>query len=249
MLNWLFSGNQSDSDLESVYNAKELKVNMNKAIEHIASLTAFKMTVITKTAIFNNAAEIKNHLEYVKDRFKWFHYDQSNFDCAKMFYSKDEQGIANIHLTGYIIMSQYRNGKFLFRGCYVEFHERVTFAQIACMVFACVGMVAAAAAGAGSGATVGLCVDPATLGLGSVFGAVVGSVVGAGGAIISNVNESRRRKAVEEQLGIDIYNASTDRVNGSALVEALLLHSLVAEQNFTLSGTEVRITGVNEKRK
>lgn len=222
MWEWLF-GKRAETDLESVYTAKELKVGVDEVIENIASVTAFDLTVLSHTAIFDSAVEVMSYLDYIKGQFDWFHYHPSLLSCSQSFFFKDQQGMANAHLTGYIIMSHGRNGKYLFRGCFVEFHEKVTFSQITSMV--CTYLASTVAFG------------------------LVGGVVCASHAIKVRMKDSRRREVVQKQLGIGIYNAKTNCVNNAALMEAMLLHYISRNQRFTVSGTEVQITGVDEKRK
>lgn len=228
---------------DAVYTSRVLNEDLKQALENISSLTSFKSTVLSRVTDFHSEAEVRAYLEYVKRKFKWFDPDESRLDETTVFYCKDEQGVTSIHLTGYLIICHLHNGKYSFRGSFVEFHERVTYEQMAYKILISAGAILSAAGTmAGGGATIGLCVDSVTLGAGSIVGGTIGFFVGICGTIFINVNDNHRRTAVEKRLGTAIYDASTNRVNDTAIMEAILLHYIGSDQRYTISGGKMFMT-------
>ncbi|CAM9845493.1 unnamed protein product [Ectocarpus sp. 6 AP-2014] len=232
---------------ESLYSMKHVDEQAKQAVDNISTLTSFKSTILARTAVYDTPEGVLHSLSFFRRRFKWFDFDESDLEKTTTYYCCDEQGMHNVHLTGYLIMCHKVRGKYVFRACVAEFYEQVTFDQLAYKVLASsTSIVGGIAASALTGAAMAWPTDVFTWGTGSVVGGLAGAVVGVVGAVFVNVDADSKEKQIEKKLGSSLYNASTNRINSHGIMEVLLLHYLLADQKYNIEGTEVRITGVQE---
>lgn len=233
----------------SLYTMQHVEEKAKQAVNNISTLTSFKSTILARTAVYDSPEGIRQSLDFFKRKFKWFDFDESNLEQTTTYYCSDEQGMHNVHLTGYLIMChKVDNGTYVFRVCVAEFYERVTFDQLAYKVLAsstsiCGGIAAAA----GAGAVAAWPTDLFTYGTGSIVGGFVGGVGGIVAAIFVNIDADSKEKKIEKKLGRGLYDASTNTINSHGIMEALLLHYLLADQKYSIDEGNVRITGANER--
>ncbi|CAN0157284.1 unnamed protein product, partial [Pylaiella littoralis] len=102
------------------------------------------------------------------------------------------------------------------------------------------------AAAAGVGAAAAWPTDFFTYGTGSIVGGILGGVGGIIAAIFVNIDADSKEKKIEKKLGSALYDASTNTINSHGIMEALLLHYLLADQRYNIERGEVRITGATE---
>lgn len=236
-----------DEPLSSVYTVKNLHEDAEKAMNNISSLTCFKSTILARTAIFDSREDIIAYLAHVKRKFKWFDFDSTNLKKTVELFVRDQQGVHDVHLTGYLIICDHHNGRYFFRSCVAEFHEVLTYGQMAYKIAASSStLLGSVGAGATLGAAIAVPFDVVTLGAASAAGAVVGAIGGGVGTIFINVNDESRRRAIEENLGRAVYDAREDRVNGPAAMEAVLVYHVIRCQRYEFAGQEVRIRDLIE---
>lgn len=219
-----------------------------QAVNNISTLTSFKSTILARTAVYDSPGGIRQSLSFFKRRFKWFDFDESNLERTTTYYCCDEQGMHNVHLTGYLIMChKVDDGTYVFRACVAEFYEQVTFDQLAYKVLASSTSIGGGiAAAAGVGAAAAWPTDLFTYGTGSIVGGILGGVGGIIAAIFVNIDADSKEKKIEKKLGSALYDASTNTINSHGIMEALLLHYLLADQKYNIERGEVRITGATE---
>lgn len=218
-----------------------------QAVNNISTLTSFKSTILARTAVYDSPEGIRQSLAFFKRKFEWFDFDESNLEQTTTYYCSDEQGVRNVHLTGYLIMCHKVNRTYVFRVCVAEFYEQVTFDQLAYKVLASSTSIGGGiAAAAGLGAAAAWPTDLFTFGTGSIVGGFLGGVGGIIAAIFVNMDADSKEKKIEKKLGSGLYDASTNTINSHGIMETLLLHYLLADQKYNIEGREVSITGANE---
>lgn len=136
-----------------LYTMRHVEDKAKQAVDNISTLTSFKSTILARTAVYDSPDGVRHSLEFFRRRFKWFDFDESNLKQSTTYYCCDQQGVHNVHLTGYLIMCHRIDGRYVFRSCVAEFYEQVTFDQLAYKVLASstsiVGGIAASAANRG----------------------------------------------------------------------------------------------------
>eukprot|EP00752_Nemacystus_decipiens_P004848 g4411.t1 len=228
-----------------LYTMRHVEDKAKQALDNISTLTSFKSTILARTAVYDSADGVRHSLSFFRRRFKWFDFDESDLEQTTTYYCCDQQGLHNVHLTGYLIMCHRVDGRYVFRSCVAEFYEQVTFDQLAYKVLASsTSIVGGIAASAATGAAMAWPTDAFTWGTGSVVGGLAGAVAGVVGAVFVNVDADSKEKQIEKKLGTGLYNASTSRINSHGIMEVLLLHYLLADQKYNIDGTRVRIAGV-----
>ena len=228
-----------------LYTMRHVEDKAKQAVDNISTLTSFKSTILARTAVYDSPEGVRHSLSFFKRRFKWFDFDESNLEQTTTYYCCDQQGVHNVHLTGYLIMCHLIDGRYVFRSCVAEFYEQVTFDQLAYKVLASsTSIVGGIAASAATGAAMAWPTDAFTWGTGSVVGGLAGAVAGIVGAVFVNVDADSKEKQIEKKLGTSLYNASTNKINSHGIMEVLLLHYLLADQKYNIEGTRVRIAGV-----
>ncbi|CAM9380925.1 unnamed protein product [Ectocarpus sp. 12 AP-2014] len=232
----------------TVYNMKHMERQAKETVENISTLTSFRSSVYARTGIYKSREHVLETLSFIKNEFTWFNFDTTNLEHASSFFCRDRQGVHDVHLTGYLVTcDQIPNGTYVFRACVAEFHEKMTFDQIFYKIF---GSGTSILAGVGGGATTGALVsipfETVAPGAAAAVGAVLGGLAGGIGAIFVKVTADSREKQVEKKLGTDLYDASTNRTNSNAIMEALLMHYLLAKQTYTIDGKKLSIQGVVE---
>eukprot|EP00903_Cladosiphon_okamuranus_P017707 g16305.t1 len=230
---------------DHVYTMRHVEEKAKQAVDNISTLTSFKSTILARTAVYDSPEGVRLSLDFFRRRFKWFDFDESNLEQTTTYYCCDQQGVHNVHLSGYLIMCHRIDGRYAFRACVAEFYEQVTFDQLAYKVLASsTSIVGGIAASAATGAAMAWPTDAFTWGTGSVVGGLAGAVAGIVGAVFVNVDADSKEKQIEKKLGTSLYNASTNRINSHGIMEVLLLHYLLADQKYNIEGTRVRIAGV-----